>query len=445
MSSSRRDGDWTTVSYRRRPRQVQFSDWSWDGAPAYARRKDRATSTPYGGWTQCTPPIQPVPPVGMVWCAPSWASRNDRFTRTFASVVRQGGPPRGRLVSSRAREDNTQHRTRHTQPGQDNTNNFRQPATPQFRQMTRHLYKLIKLVHHIQNVTPKPDKPDPRMISRMVETLASFINPTAPTPRTLDLILGNAKNWGHNTLLILQEHYKEQLDKALADLPGILQPDWNAAFQVASRWACRDLPHIQQDVLDHAEALVTTCTEQNNDEQTTTTHQPQTNEPQAPITKTTQTTTRKQTDNMTQTPTLKRKKRITKGTMTGSLGDIAFLDETPSVWSPEGRDLLQQRLNKYTKHTTKTNTQACMDTPRQTPRRKIDLTDVEPLPYDSPSDAEANLVALCDLMEQMVEEDKRNEQQETPQQQQPQPETTSQQPSTSGLSFHRLLRSKKHK
>ena len=85
-----------------------------------------------------------------------------------------------------------------------------------------------------------------------------MIKPAAPTSNTLDLIMGNAKNWGHNTLLILEQHYTEGLDASIQDISGNLTPDWRTAFQVATKWARKNLSRITQEVIDHAEALLTT-------------------------------------------------------------------------------------------------------------------------------------------------------------------------------------------
>lgn len=57
-------GEWVTVTYRRRPHQVQFLDRSRDGAPAHVGQKDRASSTPaFRGrrWTQSLCPNSPIP------------------------------------------------------------------------------------------------------------------------------------------------------------------------------------------------------------------------------------------------------------------------------------------------------------------------------------------------------------------------------------------------
>lgn len=134
---------------------------------------------------------------------------------------------------------------------------LRQSAGPQLRKLIHKLKAVIKVVHHLQNVSPKPDRPEPRMISRMVDLLAEMIKPAYPTEKTVDFIVGNAKNWGHTTYLILVEHYETSLDLMLEELAGMPTQDWRRAFEVAVRWVRRDLPRIDQDVIDHAEAVIT--------------------------------------------------------------------------------------------------------------------------------------------------------------------------------------------
>ncbi|MGL4472601.1 MAG: hypothetical protein ACRCT3_20770, partial [Aeromonas hydrophila] len=95
----------------------------------------------------------------------------------------------------------------------------------------------------------------------MVDVLASLIKPAIPTENTVDMIVGNAKNWGHTTLVILQDHYREGLERMLKDWTEQFDSDWKAAFEVATRWARRNLPRVKQEVLDHAEALIMSCGE----------------------------------------------------------------------------------------------------------------------------------------------------------------------------------------
>ncbi|KAE8281161.1 hypothetical protein D5F01_LYC20135 [Larimichthys crocea] len=225
--------DWTTVRYGRRRKPQQSSrDWGY-GRPSGWRAS--APSLPYR--RKFFPhPNQPAPPPRATWFS------GPRY-RSYADVVRQGvfQPARSRFP---ARSGEPEVR--------------RQAADPTFGRLIRKIYAVTKTVHHLQNVAPKPGKEEPRMITRMVEVLSGMIKPAAaPTRRTSDLIAGNAMNWGHNTCLILMEHYEHGLEEFLEDLTGFLTPDWKRAFEVAVRWARKNLPRISQDAIDHTEALIT--------------------------------------------------------------------------------------------------------------------------------------------------------------------------------------------
>lgn len=125
------------------------------------------------------------------------------------------------------------------------------------------MHGVIKMVHHLQNVALNPGQTiEPRMISRMVEVLTGMIKPAAPTEHTLSLIQANAKNWGYTTCQILVEHYETGLAGLLEELSTLLVPDWKPAFEVAVRWATRNLSRVTPIVLEHAEALITTIAEE---------------------------------------------------------------------------------------------------------------------------------------------------------------------------------------
>ncbi|KAG7999634.1 hypothetical protein GBF38_000034 [Nibea albiflora] len=95
----------------------------------------------------------------------------------------------------------------------------------------------------------------------MVEVLATVIKPAAPKAKTVDMILGNAKNWGYTSMVILQDHYEEALDEALKDLTPDPSLRWKEVFEVATRWAIKNLPRLPREVVDHAEALVAAALE----------------------------------------------------------------------------------------------------------------------------------------------------------------------------------------
>lgn len=241
--------NWTEVRYGRRRQRALQPQWDRRGGrPVWGM--DRALFSPGGGEQPFTHPNQPVPPL--------WANQYaGPGYRSYAEVAHQGGR-RGDHRRFPLWTQGGFQRTREFFPTHDRqTDTRREAADPQLGRLIRKLYAVIKTVHHLQNVAPKPGKAEPVMISRMVDTLSTMIKPAAPIQRTAQLILGNAMNWGHTTLLILKEHYENCLKEFQADLTGIITPDWKDAFEVAVRWARRNLPRITQDTIDHAEALIT--------------------------------------------------------------------------------------------------------------------------------------------------------------------------------------------
>lgn len=222
------------MRYGRRRRQPDQRRDQWRGG---TRWTDSAFSTPsWRGWRPNSAPSRPAPP--------------PRFSR-FAG-------PRPSIDHSRGfRREDPRPSSRQVSPqGREADDVLRQPADAELRRLFKKMFVCIKMVHHLQNVAPKPGKEGPLMISRMVEELTNMIKPACPTPQTMQMIQGNAENWGYNTLTILMDHYKEGLDKALEELDDLLVPDWRMAFQVSVRWARRNLPRLTRDAIDHAEALI---------------------------------------------------------------------------------------------------------------------------------------------------------------------------------------------
>lgn len=295
---------WTVVRYGRgRDRQ---RNWNQQGrAP---RGKDSAPPVSNRSRVQFPFPNRPGPPPG----------RPARYlgpqSRSYASVVKQTNfRPAPRFNTGAFR-------------GQRMDQFRKQPADPKFGRQVRKMHSVIKMVHHLQNVTPKPGKPEPRMISRMVEILASMIKPAGPTADTVDLIVGNAKNWGYNTVTILENHYTEGLETILAELSKDLSSDWKTAFEVAARWARKNLPRITQDAIDHAEALITTCGEMEEDSNTQKSSVPQEEfpEPQGS----------QQTQGKVQKPAVATE--ILQQKSTGCT--VATMTDQVSGWSPQSPD-----------------------------------------------------------------------------------------------------------
>lgn len=240
--------------FRERP-QYQAS---WNRGGGGIRGTDRAPPVSRrGGQVQFSIPNRPAPPLFRARSPVSGRYLGPQ-SRSYAAVTRQNTqsrafgngnfPTRGQRPYQRPKQQLREFPLNRNQPFT--------PADPKFGQLVRKLHKVIKMVHHLQNITPEPGKAEPKMISRMVENLATMIKPASPTSGTVDLIVGNAKNWGYNTLVILEDHYKAGLESLVADLSNDLTPDWKTAFGVAVKWAHRNLPRIRQEVIDHAEALI---------------------------------------------------------------------------------------------------------------------------------------------------------------------------------------------
>ncbi|XP_019897156.3 uncharacterized protein LOC105009030 isoform X2 [Esox lucius] len=103
-----------------------------------------------------------------------------------------------------------------------------------FTLKTRAIFRLIKATHHLANVTA--DQP-PASITKMMNHLATSIKPAAPTALTLSHIQGNAMNWSHTTLIILRDHYQEDIDNITQVLIQLEAWDWARNLDIASKWA----------------------------------------------------------------------------------------------------------------------------------------------------------------------------------------------------------------
>lgn len=234
------DGGWQTVRRRRRKKRTRSPYWG--GYQESGQGMDSAfTSSFVRGYPQPSS-NQPVP---SFW-TPDFPGTQEQQFYSYADAARpRYQPPVWRWGAPEARDPGIR----------------REAAAPAFGQLIRKTYGVIKLVHHLQNVSLKPGTPPPAMITQMMEILGDMIKPAYPTQETVDLVCGNATNWGYTTCQILMEHYEMQLQNFLRDLSEMDTTEWKSAFSVATRWAKRNLRRITQTVLEHAEAHILTTLE----------------------------------------------------------------------------------------------------------------------------------------------------------------------------------------
>ena len=128
-------------------------------------------------------------------------------------------------------------------------------ATPELHNMAKLISKLIKLTHHLQNITAEGNKPT--AFSKLETHLSTVIKAAYPTENLELLLSGNAKNWMHTTNLILQEHYTEVIQEVMGELSTVITPQWNTALQIGKRWATYSLgERLKDSTVTQVEAML---------------------------------------------------------------------------------------------------------------------------------------------------------------------------------------------
>lgn len=121
------------------------------------------------------------------------------------------------------------------------------PNDPVFSRKVRIIHRIIKVTHHLGNVETDDTDHYPPSLRRLMDHLAGVIVPAFPSPETALRISGNAKEWTWTTLLILRDHYQACRDRDLLLLLESGPGDWEAPFEVATKWARRNLGRRLQD------------------------------------------------------------------------------------------------------------------------------------------------------------------------------------------------------
>lgn len=163
--------------------------------------------------------------------------------QTYAQVV-QNIPPRARSAQAQRIKWNRAH--------SENTDYIK--PDKKFKQKIHIFFDLIKAVHHGRNVMDENNRP--KVLEGMVEVLSTFVKPALPSPQTQALIVGNAKNWGHTTILILKQHYEDKVVELLQEVEKLDRTEWEDPFKVAERWAYRRLVRLQDTTVDEVREMI---------------------------------------------------------------------------------------------------------------------------------------------------------------------------------------------
>ncbi|KAK1875431.1 Collagen alpha-1(XXVII) chain, partial [Dissostichus eleginoides] len=177
---------------------------------------------------------------------------NNKFNTQYKSNTY----PTNRNSHQEKKQYNKQYRN-NTYPTYRNTHQEKKPQSedPDFLLKAHCIHTIIKTIHHLKNVSAEDPPPN---IARMTEHLSTVIKPASPRPDTQALIEGNAKNWSFTTMLILRDHYTDEMEAQIKVLNTLSTYHWQNPLDVASSWARRNLGRrLQEETLEQAAALLT--------------------------------------------------------------------------------------------------------------------------------------------------------------------------------------------
>lgn len=164
----------------------------------------------------------------------------------------QRGPPQRRqgASSNYNRETGNSRRPQHVTQHKQNTD---------FVITTRTIYRYLKATHHLNNVSSQNV---PQAIVKVTNLLTETIKPADLNTETGDRIKANAKEWEHNTIQTLRDHYTVSLQSNLQVLSQLQADSWQKNFDVAVIWARRHYgKKISQVTIDSAYANILNATQ----------------------------------------------------------------------------------------------------------------------------------------------------------------------------------------
>ncbi|KAJ8375430.1 hypothetical protein SKAU_G00060100 [Synaphobranchus kaupii] len=128
-----------------------------------------------------------------------------------------------------------------------------------FAEAIRILFRIIQTTHHLQNTAVSGGRTtSPASLQKKMQELATLVRPASPMDNTMVKLAGNALNWLHTCMQILEEHYLENLGHLTKELENIHLSNWPEAFQVATRWAKKKFGRrLHLTTLDIAEKTFT--------------------------------------------------------------------------------------------------------------------------------------------------------------------------------------------
>lgn len=249
MERRRDEGEWTVVTHRRGRNRRRDRAEPPDRSPRYRFHESRKRPS-YASVTRTGR--------GRDWdyYYPQRSSRQQGFQPQFFDRRRRHAPPQKQNRNSKFQQRAEAHRKQNTAPHTRMTRGDERPRSgdPDFGKKVRQMHKIIKIAHHLKNVTSSQIPPT---IKKLSDNLATTIKPAIPNEKTQLLIEGNAKNWEYTTMILLRDHYTAVMEEELETLSQLSPHGWDEPFRVASSWARRNLGRrLQTETLEQTQALI---------------------------------------------------------------------------------------------------------------------------------------------------------------------------------------------
>lgn len=126
-----------------------------------------------------------------------------------------------------------------------------------FKKLVRTLHLYLKFHHHLGNIKISDGSiKEPPSLHRFMGTLETQIRPACPNDHTALMLNGNARNWLHNSLQIMEDHYTTKLRETTQTLKTLSLDQWEEAWQVAIRWNKRNLKNIKESTITATTAIL---------------------------------------------------------------------------------------------------------------------------------------------------------------------------------------------
>lgn len=223
------DDGWTRVS-RRRGRRAYRPDRDFE-----AHRGRRPSSTPRGerrgSWDQWAPTM-----TRRRSYAPETGEFRAYVPTRHGGSRRRRGPDYGWTREARGAYRHDDHRPRPAaRPNHEGGGPV--PDDPAFCSRVRLLYRLIKALHHLNNLASG----EPPALRRLRDHLATVIKPAMPNADTMSLIEANAMNWARTNTKVLRDHYEKYITEVKLSLVGETFANVLPPFEIAVKWARKNL------------------------------------------------------------------------------------------------------------------------------------------------------------------------------------------------------------